>query len=77
MIKTTNIKYKLVKIVCSYRVPLLVTKIKLYLGWQLSFPVCPKCKMTLEREYQNYCDRCGQCLDWSKFDDAEIIVIKK
>ena len=37
------------------------------------FPICPRCSITLEREYQNFCDRCGQRLDWSHFDDAEVI----
>ena len=26
---------------------------------------CPYCQKTLEREYQHYCDRCGQQLKWS------------
>ena len=31
------------------------------------FPVCPNCNCTLEREFQSYCDRCGQRLSWSLF----------
>ena len=27
---------------------------------------------TLEREYQAFCDRCSQHLDWSDYDNAEI-----
>ena len=23
-----------------------------------SYPVCPRCGVTMEREYQNFCDRC-------------------
>lgn len=38
-----------------------------------SFPVCPKCKSTFEYEYQSYCDRCGQCLNWDEYEKAEII----
>lgn len=30
------------------------------------FPVCPRCNCTLDREYQAYCDRCGQKLKWKK-----------
>lgn len=37
------------------------------------YPVCPNCRVTLEREYQSYCDRCGQHLDWSRYEAAEII----
>lgn len=25
-----------------------------------------KCNMTIEREYQSFCDRCGQRLNWDK-----------
>lgn len=39
-----------------------------------SFPICPACEITLEREYQKYCDRCGQCLDWKRFDKAVIVL---
>lgn len=28
------------------------------------FSVCPKCKSAIERDYQAYCDRCGQALSW-------------
>ena len=31
------------------------------------FPVCPKCLCTLDREYQSFCDRCGQKLRWKKY----------
>ncbi len=37
------------------------------------FPVCPHCKLTIEREYQSFCDRCGAKLDWSQFENASII----
>jgi len=38
-----------------------------------TYPICPACRITLEREYQRYCDRCGQCLNWNRFDKAVII----
>lgn len=38
------------------------------------FPVCPKCETPLAREYQAYCDRCGQKLDWIGYRNAEIIL---
>lgn len=31
------------------------------------FPVCPRCGRTISREYQCYCDRCGQHLDWTLY----------
>ena len=27
---------------------------------------------TMEREYQRFCNRCGQRLNWSGFDDCEV-----
>lgn len=51
-----------VKIVCSYR-------------WGAEFPKCPRCGTTMEREYQRFCDRCGQRLSWRDFDDAEVIYV--
>ena len=38
-----------------------------------TYPICPACRVTLEREYQRYCDRCGQCLNWKGYDKAIII----
>ncbi|MBQ8227688.1 MAG: hypothetical protein IJZ88_01605 [Clostridia bacterium] len=38
-----------------------------------TYPICPRCQVTLEREYVHYCDRCGQCLCWSGFSKAEIV----
>ena len=42
-----------------------------------SFPICPRCDITMEREYQRYCDRCGQCLDWSQITTATYKDLKK
>ena len=32
-----------------------------------SYPICPRCRTSLEREYQSFCDRCGQALSWKKY----------
>lgn len=63
----------------SFREPMLVTHIRCYrsIHGLTGFPVCPKCTITLEREYQAYCDRCGQCLDWSCLQKATIILPPK
>ena len=37
------------------------------------YPVCPYCKLTLDREYQHVCDRCCQELDWKDYSNAIII----
>ncbi|MCI8650731.1 MAG: hypothetical protein HFG20_11520 [Anaerotruncus sp.] len=56
----------------SYRQPMPVVEIHLFQGGY-AYPVCPRCKITLDREYQAYCDRCGQCLSWEDFDKAIVI----
>ncbi len=59
----------------SYRVPMEVSTIRV-LGRGAgadSYPVCPRCECTLEREYQLFCDRCGQALNWKHFGRARII----
>ncbi|MCD8382772.1 MAG: helix-turn-helix transcriptional regulator [Clostridiales bacterium] len=60
----------------SFREPMAVTEFRCFtsLHGLIGFPVCPRCDITLEREYQVYCDRCGQHLDWSGFDNAMIIL---
>lgn len=62
----------------SFRLPLPVTQVRYFrfLNGLTSFPVCPQCKITLEREYQKYCDRCGQCLDWDEFEKSLLILPK-
>ena len=58
-----------------FRVPMPVTSILLTRTSQgaLAFPVCPRCQISLEREYQAYCDRCGQALDWGFFEQATVL----
>lgn len=38
-----------------------------------SYYVCPRCKRTMEREFSAYCDRCGQHLDWTHYENAAIV----
>jgi len=35
--------------------------------------VCPRCGITLDREFMSYCDRCGQRLGWYGYENARII----
>ena len=58
----------------TYHLPKTVTAVRIYRNKNI-FSVCPRCDVCIEREYQGYCHRCGQYLDWSKLDDAEEIFI--
>ncbi len=54
-----------------YRGPMVVKEIVV---WQngYAFPICPRCDCTIEREYQSFCDRCGQMLKWEGFSRAKV-----
>lgn len=56
----------------SFRTPMEVSQIKEMLNGDC-FPVCPQCKITIEREYMNFCDRCGQKLSWKGMKDAAVL----
>ena len=55
----------------TYRVPLSVTKVIVYRDGT-TYPICPRCLMSLDREYMSFCDRCGQKLNWDLLDHAKI-----
>ena len=56
----------------GYRTPMEVTQV-LELPGRSYYPICPRCKCTIEREYMRFCDRCGQKLGWKNFDDAIVV----
>lgn len=63
----------------AFREPMPVTHIRCFSCTYgvTGFPLCPQCGITMEREYQSYCNRCGQQLDWKDFSDATVIFSKK
>ena len=57
----------------KYRIPLEVMEIVVHQD-RCSYPICPRCSISIDREYQDYCDRCGQKLAWNLyFQDKAII----
>lgn len=60
----------------SYRIPLEIKEITLLCN-KYSFPVCPRCKDSMEREYQGFCDRCGQKLAWNLYEREATNRVKK
>lgn len=58
----------------AFRVPMEVTQIRL-LQSDGAYPVCPRCKISLDREYQRFCDRCGQRLGWKSYKKAEVVFL--
>ncbi len=55
----------------TYRIPLPVTKVIAFTN--TTYPICPRCNLSLEREYMFFCDRCGQKLNWDFFEHAKVI----
>jgi len=55
----------------TYRIPLPVTKIAVY-ARNDTYPICPRCSTSLDREYMSFCDRCGQKLNWDLFEYATV-----
>ena len=55
----------------TYRIPLPVTKVIAYTPSNV-YPICPRCSVSIEREYMSFCDRCGQKLSWHLLDHATI-----
>lgn len=31
------------------------------------YPICPRCGISLEREFMKFCNNCGQKLGWDKY----------
>ena len=50
----------------SYRLPLPITEV-VVLKSGSCYPRCPRCELSIDREYRNFCDRCGQRLEWREF----------
>lgn len=53
----------------SYRVPMAVMGKLLLINGE-SYPICPRCDSSFDREYTRFCDRCGQRLSWGLYTFA-------
>ena len=49
-----------------------VTSIRFYGMATTGYPMCPSCGFGVEREYQNYCEVCGQRLLWNRFAKGQV-----
>ena len=60
----------------TYRIPQPVTAVRCYPSCPelFTYPLCPRCGLAMEREYQRFCEHCGQALDWNGFSKALIVL---
>lgn len=49
----------------SYRKGMPVNEVMVFETWfgKIGYYICPRCKITMDREFVSFCDRCGQKLD--------------
>lgn len=59
----------------SYRKDMLVNEVMVFDAWfgQTGYYVCPRCKITMDRVFVSFCDRCGQKLDWKYYRKAKVV----
>ncbi|MBQ4553176.1 MAG: helix-turn-helix transcriptional regulator [Clostridia bacterium] len=53
----------------SYRQPMEVVAFY-QLPHEDVYGICPRCRAIIDREYQAYCDSCGQQLSWKRISQA-------
>lgn len=67
---------KTLGVLAEYRKPMKVTEVIIcrspYHG-EVGYYVCPRCKVSMEREFCAFCDRCGQKLGWRGYREAKRI----
>lgn len=61
------------QLLMTYRVPMMVKDMVSFYHFPEDdvYYRCPRCQELLPREFMAYCDRCGQCLDWSEYRKAK------
>ena len=66
----------LAKEASAYRIPMKVVAVRRYPSNPelFTYPLCPRCDLPMDREYQNYCEHCGQALSWSQLNKAEVVL---
>ena len=71
-----QICFDLLQYQVSYRIAMCVTEIMVFKSTfanETGYYVCPRCRITLEREFMPFCDRCGQRLNWKDYKKAKMI----
>ncbi len=56
----------------SYRQQTPVTEVMIFPDGT-AYYVCPRCHITVDREFMRFCDRCGQHLGWKGYRKAKVV----
>lgn len=64
----------LLKVFSGYRKALLVQELIVFSNGD-GYYICPRCHVSLSREFVSYCDRCGQHLGWRRYKKAKILYL--
>ena len=67
-----TIFWNLLLILTGFRMKMLVTEVMCFPNGN-GYYICPRCHVTMEREFMNFCDRCGQRLDWKGYNKVKIV----
>ncbi len=59
----------------TYRIPMEIQQLRYYTYNHTSYAVCPRCRISLDREYIRFCDVCGQRLSWKNYGNVIVITL--
>ena len=68
--------FELAEILLSYRIAMCVTEIMIFnssVFGETGYYICPRCNITMDREFVSFCGRCGQHLDWKDYRRAKVV----
>ena len=51
-----------------------VQAVRIYGYGNSAWAICPNCDNAVERDYQRYCEQCGQLLAWNKFSQGRVVI---
>lgn len=59
----------------GYRLEMPVTEVVVFPSayGKTGYYRCPRCRITMDREFMSFCDRCGQHLSWKHYKKAKVL----
>ena len=66
--------WNLLMILSSYRLQMSIAEVMIFPNGN-AYYVCPRCHITMEREFMSFCNRCGQHLGWKGYKKARKIYL--